>query len=73
MTFATCGHFEKITGLPTMSFYLVTTLTLCLTEKCLKKEKKQGMVTRLAKISYIFFLSSNEDAHFFFRYLKAMP
>lgn len=75
MTFATCGHFEKMTRLPTIPFYLVTIVTLCLTEKCLKKEKKHGMVTRLAKKSYIyiFFLSSNEDAHFFFRYLKAMP
>lgn len=49
-----CGHFEKMTRLPTMPFYPVTILTLCLTEKCLKKEKKHGMVTRLAKISYIY-------------------
>lgn len=40
MTFATCGHFEKITRLPTMPFYLVTTLTLCLTEKVSKKGKE---------------------------------
>ena len=73
MTFATCGHFEKITWLPTMPFYLVTILTLCLTEMCLKKEKKHGMVTRLAKISYKIFLSSKEDAHYFSGTLKPCP
>lgn len=66
MTFATCGHFEKITRLPTMPFYLVTTLTLCLTEKCLKKEKKHGMVTRLAKISYNFFFYLKTKMHISF-------